>query len=282
MDTDSWLLFLAAYRAGSLSAAAAHAGLAQATLSRRIAALEAEVGHLLFDRTRRGLVPTDAAHTLLPHAEALAAAADAARAACDGLSVRAEGLVRLAAPESFGLDHLPDLLRVLAVRHPGVRLQLLADVQLVDLTARDADLALRSVRPTGGDLVVRKLDDEVVGLFASPALLARLPPDAALADVPIVSLTADAGRHAEGTAQLLGGRPPAFVSNRWLVVRAAAVAGAGAILTSAREAARCGLVPVPVALPPFPRFAFYLVIPRPLRAVPRVAAVVEALEEVLG
>jgi DNA-binding transcriptional LysR family regulator len=279
---DDWRLFLAAWNAGSLSAAAEELGLAQATLSRRISGLEVALGQLLFDRTVRGLAPTAAARALVPHAEAMAAAASSARAACDGLEREPEGLVRLAVPEGFAVDLLPRLLPRLAQRHPRIRLEVLADPQLADLASREADLAIRAARPEGGDLVVRRLFDEAVGLFAAPALIVRLPRGAGLADVPYATLTEGVGGSYTAATTALFGRPPAFAASRWVVVRAAVAAGFGALLTSEGEAASLGLVPVPVAMPPFPRSAWYLVVPRPLRTVPRVAAVVGLVEELVA
>lgn len=279
---DDWRLFLAAWQTGSLSGAASRLGLGQATLSRRIAALEVQVGHVLFDRTRRGLAPTEAALALVPHAEAMEAAALAAEATVQGLELEAAGVVRLAAPEGLAVDLVPALLPELSRRHPKVRLEVLTGNRLYDLSRREADLALRGHR-SDGDVVARRLPDPAMGLFVAPSLLARLPSPLRVEDLPMVTWVDDFGQlpMAEWVAGLLGGRPAVLTSNSFLVLRAAAVAGQGAMALPAFQARVAGLVPVPLELPPHPEVPWYLVVPRPLRRVPRVAAVVALLDETI-
>lgn len=279
---DDWRLFLAAWDTGSLSAAAERLGLGQATLSRRIAALERRIGHVLFDRTRRGLAPTAAAVALAPHAEAMDSCARAASGALDGLEQAPEGVVRLAVPEGFAVDLVPALLPELARRAPAVRLEVLADNRLVDLGRREADLALRGARPEGGDLLVQRLPDVPLGLYASAGTVAGLPAGATLRDVELVQYTADLAHLPTHTwvERALDGRRPALTSNSFLALRAAVAAGTGAIVLPSLQALWSGLVEVPVPIdPPLPATQWFLVVPRPLRAVPRVAVVVQLVQD---
>lgn len=281
MDTswDDLRLFLAAAEAGSLSGAAARLGLGQATLSRRVAALEERLGTRLFQRSRAGLLPTAAAEALLPHARAMAEAARMGGAALQGAEARPEGPVRIACPPGLGADLLPPLLPALRRRHPGIQVSILTGNFTLDLLRHEADIALRGVRPPGGDLVLRRLSSVPLGVFASPAYAAGLDPgqplewlqwSAELAHIPM----------ARWIAQRLAGRPPAMLSNDFLAMRAAAVAGLGAMVLPTLQGHIAGLVPLDGDWPPLPEAPLYLVVPGALRRVPRVAAVVDFIAEV--
>lgn len=275
---SDWQVVEAALRCGSFTAAAANLGVGQATVSRRVAALEAALGHRLFDRHRSGLVPTAAARRLAPHLEGLLTAANGAERAIEGLEQVAEGEVCIAGPPGLCVDWMPALAQRLRARHPGIRLTVLADIRPRDLDRREADIALRMVPTTRGDLLSRRLLTLRGGLFAAPAYVADLPdpPEPAdlrivqyadeLADIPLARFLASLG------AQV------AFRSNDYLVQRAAIQAGLGAGLLGADEARRMGLVPVPLALPGQPEAQLYLVVHRALRNVPRVAAVIEEID----
>ena len=283
LSWDDLRLFRAAYASGSLSAAATELGIGQATMSRRIAAMEDRIGHVLFDRTRRGLAPTAAAHALRPHVDAMAAGALDAAAAIAALEAEPAGLVRIAAPEGVAVDLLPRLVPPLGRRYPRIRLAILSDNLARDLSLREADLALRSIRPDGGDLLLRRLPDVPLGLYASPALIAALPPDPTLAHVPLLQWSDDMAHipMARWIAAALGDRPPAHATNSFLAMRALAASSAGAMLVPGFQGRLAGLVEVPVATPPAPVVPWYLVVPRPLRPIPRVAAVVDLLTEAI-
>lgn len=286
MDPLSWddlRLFLAAYQSGSLSAAAERLGLGQATLSRRIAALEAAIGRMLFDRTRTGLVPTEAALRLLPHAEAMAAHALGAHSALQGLEEEPAGLVRVALPEGIGVDIVAPLLPALYRRYPKLRVELLAENRLVDLGRREADLALRGRRPEGEDLLAQRLPDVPIGLYAAPSLVQALPRPIDLEDLPLLQYSADLLDMpiARWLEQLAPGRTPILSSNSFLVLRAAAAAGVGAMALPSLQARPVGLVEIPVEIPPLEPVPWYLVVPRPLRSVPRVAVLVDLIGEAI-
>ncbi len=270
----------AAWRTGSFTAAAADLGVGQATVSRRVAAVEEALGQVLFDRTRAGLVPSPAARALAPHLEALAAAARGAARAVEGLEVAPEGEVTIAAPPGLAVDWLPGVAADLARTHPGLRVTVLADILARDLDRREADLALRFLPTERGDLLVRRIADLPGGLFATPAFVAALPAEPTTRDLRLVGY---AGEPADGPlARLIDGLggTVVFRSNDYLVQRAAIRAGLGAGILGVAEARAAGLVPVQASgLPATPAVApLYLVVHRALRQVPRVAAVVAAVE----
>jgi DNA-binding transcriptional LysR family regulator len=287
MDDWSWddlKVFEAAWRTGSLTAAAASLGLAQATASRRIASLEERAGHRLFDRRRGGLVPTAAAEALWPHVEAMADAARRARAALQGLETRPEGIVRVATMPGLAVDVLPALVPLLTRRYPELRLDVLSDNQQRDLDRREADVALRTQPPSRGDLVYRRVANIPLLVVASPAYVATLSPQATVRDLDWVQYDAELA-HFELTRlidQLLEGRPAAMWSNSFLALRAAVQHGVGCTVTTALQARHSGLVPVDVpGLPSLPDAPLYLVVHAALQHVPRVRAVVDFLDEAL-
>lgn len=143
-------------RTGSLSKAAAELGLTQPTVGRRLDRLEQDVGTLLVRRTSTGCALTEAGTALLPELDRMQAAADAITRLTTHHRDELGGLVRLATgelPARFLLDRLGPVL----AQAPGLQLELQAGISTVRLDRGDADLAIRSVRPTGDAWVVQEL-----------------------------------------------------------------------------------------------------------------------------
>lgn len=175
-SAEDLALFLAIDRAGSLTAAAADLGLNQSTVSRRLSELEARLGSVLFVRTRDGALPTDLGLSWRGPARALEqAVAEAGRALADR-TTGVSGTVRLATPVVLADQVLIPALPTLLDRHPRLQVQVLATPDVADLARLEADIAVRFVRPTTGDLVARRL------LTLSLAAWAR--PDLSLGDEP--------------------------------------------------------------------------------------------------
>ena len=177
-DLTDWTLlrsFLAVLRRGSLSAAARETGLTQPTVGRHVDELEAGLGVALFTRSPSGLLPTQAALPLLPHAEAMETAfAALKRAATLGGDVESpRGTVRISASEIMGTFVLPSILSELRGRYPKIILELALNNRTDDLLRRDADLAVRMTRPKQDGLVARKLGTVGLGLYAHRAYVAR-------------------------------------------------------------------------------------------------------------
>ena len=158
--------FLAVIRAGSLSAAARRLGLTQPTLGRHVESLAALLGVALFTRSPQGLLPTPVALGLVPHAEAMEAAAEALRRAASGEASEERGTVRLTASEIMGAEVLPEMLARFRARHPGITIELALSNRTEDLLRREADLALRMARPRQQALVARRLGGVGIGLYA--------------------------------------------------------------------------------------------------------------------
>jgi DNA-binding transcriptional LysR family regulator len=157
---------LAVLRQGSLSAAARALGLTQPTIGRHIAELERALGVALFTRSPRGLLPTEAARELEPHAQAMAHAADALVRAASGEAGAARGTVRITASEIIGAEVLPKILASFRERHPAVTIELVLSNRPEDLLRREVDIAVRMLRPTQSALVARRIGRVALGLFA--------------------------------------------------------------------------------------------------------------------
>lgn len=172
--------FLEVASSGSLSRAAVALGSSQPTLSRQMAQLESHLGQALFERTTRGLKLTEAGAALRVPAERMREHAQQLTLAAAGRAQTLAGTVRLTASEIVSAYVLPDLLRPLRESHPEIQIELVASNTLENLLEREADIALRMVRPTQAALVARRLADQPLGFYAHRDYLeARGKPTAA-------------------------------------------------------------------------------------------------------
>jgi DNA-binding transcriptional LysR family regulator len=166
-DWDLYRTFLAVAEAGSFSGAARALGIAQPTVGRHVEALERALGGTaLFTRSPGGLLPTEAALALRPHAQAMATAAEALLRAASGEADQVRGTVRITASEIVGAEVLPPILADFHDDHPEVAVELDLSNRAQDLLRREADIAVRMVRPTQDALLARKIGVVRVGLFA--------------------------------------------------------------------------------------------------------------------
>jgi DNA-binding transcriptional LysR family regulator len=180
-DWSHYRAFLAVLRNGTLSGAARDLGLTQPTLGRQIAELERQLGTALFIRSQRGLVPTDAARDIAPHAETMAAAAGSMIRAASGGASDAVGIVRITASEIIGAEVLPSLLAGFRRANPGVTIELVLSNRVEDLLRGEADIAVRMVRPSQRALVARQIGEVRLGLYAHRLYLKHLPAPTSLA-----------------------------------------------------------------------------------------------------
>ncbi len=180
-DWSHYRAFLAVLREGSLSGAARTLGLAQPTLGRQIADLEQSLGAALFIRSQRGLVPTDVARDIAPHAEAMAAAAGATMRAASGGAGEIAGTVRITASDIVGAEVLPSLLAQFHRANPAVKIELVLSNRVEDLLQGEADIAVRMVRPSQDALVARRIGAVGLGLYAHRLYLEAAPAPATIA-----------------------------------------------------------------------------------------------------
>jgi DNA-binding transcriptional LysR family regulator len=177
-DMMDWTLvrsFLAVARLGSLSAAARATSLTQPTIGRHVEQLEQALGQALFSRSNAGLIPTEAANGLIPHAEtmetAMAALVRASEAGGD--EIAPEGTVRITTSEIMGLNAVPPVLRELRFTHPKIVFELALNNRTDDLLRRAADIAVRMVRPKQDGLVARKIGDVFLKFYAHKSYIER-------------------------------------------------------------------------------------------------------------
>jgi len=171
-DWSLYRSFLSVLRLGSLSAAARDEGLTQPTVGRHVDALEQALGVALFTRSQTGLTPTEAALELQPYAESLEATAAALVRAAVGRA-GTHGTVRITASEIVGAEVLPPILTQLHAAHPEIALELVLSNRTEDLLQREADIAVRMVRPTQQTLLARHVGDIEIGLHARRDYLER-------------------------------------------------------------------------------------------------------------
>lgn len=184
MTSPDWTLyrsFLAVLREGSLSAAARAIGATQPTLGRHIEQLEQALGCPLFTRSPGGLTPTPMAHALRPHAESMETAADALMRQASGEASAVRGTVRISASEMVGGVVLPPILARFQSDYPEIALELSLSNSQDDLLRREADLAVRMVRPTQEALLARQVGTITIGFYAHRRYVERhgLPADLA-------------------------------------------------------------------------------------------------------
>ncbi|SMX35948.1 HTH-type transcriptional regulator GltR [Maliponia aquimaris] len=176
---DNWddlRVFLAVARDESLSAAGRRLRMDAATVGRRVARLEESLGAPLFAKSPQGYALTEAGTRLVTFAEE---AEQAASQAAEALQGRAEGLsgqIRIGAPDGCANFLLPQVCAAIAEGNPDLDVQIVALPRVVNLSRREADMAIAVSPPSAGRLVVQKITDYRLHLAASADYLAGHPP----------------------------------------------------------------------------------------------------------
>lgn len=287
-DLDDLRAFSEVAASGGLTAAAMRLGASKSMVSRRLSRLEGELGVQLVARTTRGAALTQAGADFALHAARILAEVDAAREAV-APTEEVAGLLRIAAPLSFGATHLSPVLAQLAARHPKLSIQTSYSDRTVDLVADGYDAAVRLGTLRDSSLIARKINGLRAGLFASPAYLARRGTPRSIAELM--------GHEActfEGETWRLNDH------GRWVTVRprgrfradagqalaAAAVEGLGIVglpAFLAQAGLDSGALVEVMADYPMPEAGMYIVRPPPADHMPRkVAALTEMLLEKFG
>lgn len=279
-------VFLEVAQSGSMSRAAIALGSSQPTLSRQIAQLEAHLGHALFERTTRGVRLTEAGAALRGPAERMREQALQFGMVAAGRSQTLAGTVRLTASEMFSAYVLPDILRTLRDAHPEIQIELVASDAVQNLLERDADIALRMLRPQQTALVARRLADQPLGLYAHRDYVQ------AHGKPTVATMQQHQWVGYDRSDQMLRGfRAAGFAVDKGMfgfrcdsqvVAWQAVLAGLGLGVTTQRVAALSPqLVRVlpKVAIPPLP---LWLTAHRELRGTPRLKVVFDALAKALA
>ena len=282
---DDVRVFLAALRAGSFTAAAEQLGTDQSTVSRRIAALEGALGVALFERSHRKPVPTEGASALREAAERIEA--EMVRFADDALGLRAPaiaGRVRVATTEEIAVHLIvPGVLPRLRREHPALHVDLVTGYRAADLVGREADIAIRFFQTERGDLVGRRVARWPTVVLASRRLAKRARAgrlrELEWIAVELAGLATPESKWLQAHVE----RAPVLVCSSYQVqiaaIRAGLGVGIGPRLFAELDRDFVALDGVGGGLPVLD---VHLVTRRAIRNLPRVAAVMTALGEVLG
>ncbi|MFD2643650.1 LysR family transcriptional regulator [Pseudomonas japonica] len=171
MNWNDARVFLALARQQTLRGAARAMNVDQATVSRRVAAMEHALGSTLFLRTASGYQLTEVGESVLELAERMEASAIELVRRAQGQDRALSGEVRVTTTDSLAVDFVIPAVARLHARHPQVRITLNSSSDLLNLSRRDADIAIRTLKPDNPDLVVRRLASWPMGLFAAQAYL---------------------------------------------------------------------------------------------------------------
>jgi DNA-binding transcriptional LysR family regulator len=166
--------FLVTAEEGSLAAAARALDMNQPTLGRQVAALEKELGVDLFNRGGRGLELTPNGMKLVEHVRAMGDAANRFSLSATGQSHVVEGNICITSTELLATFVLPPMIQKLRQVEPGIEIEIISTNDESNLNRREADIAIRTFRPSQLELIVKKLHDVKGHLYAATTYLERL------------------------------------------------------------------------------------------------------------
>ncbi len=174
VEANDLLLFARVVDEHSFTRAAERLGLPKSTVSRRVSALEAQLGERLLLRTTRQLTLTDFGHSVLEHAHQIASEVDAASLLAQHRQVQPSGRLRVSMPADFATNVLAPMLATFVQKYPAISLELDLTPRRVDLIGENFDVAIRmGDLPDDSTLAARRLATFTAGLYASPRYLAR-------------------------------------------------------------------------------------------------------------
>jgi len=174
-DWEEIRTFLAVARSGTLAAAGRALGVDYTTVGRRVRALEHELGLTLFERVRDKYVLTEPAEGIREAAERMEDGALTLERRALGADRTVSGALRIATTDALSQILVLPAIRVMHERHPDIRTHLLTGPARLDISRREADVAVRYIRPEAGELVSRRIARVAAGFYASRDYLARRP-----------------------------------------------------------------------------------------------------------
>ena len=259
----------------------------QPTVGRHIAELESQLGLVLFERTGRGLIPTSSALQLADSARAMEAGALQLARTLSGAQTQTTGTVRITASVPVAVNLLPPLLASMRQALPDIQVELVSSNQVSNLLRREADIAVRMVRPDQSSLVARKIGTVGLGAYAHRSYLARrgaLRKATDLLQHDLIGSDTDSailqGFQAMGypvTREVFALRSDDFLV-QWQAVRAGLGVGFCADYMARKEPDVLRVLPGLLKIPPLP---MWLAVHREIRTNRRIRAVYDFLAEAL-
>ena len=172
-DLEAWAIFARVAETSSFAGAAAELGIATATVSKAISRLEARVGAALLTRSSRRVALTVLGRELAATAAAMLADAEALEGNASAQGSEPRGVVRVAAPMSFGVNYVAPLLPELLARHPALAVELSLSDEVVNLVAHGFDFAIRASPRASNSMRIRRICTVPLRAVAAPAWIAR-------------------------------------------------------------------------------------------------------------
>ncbi|MBO9631228.1 MAG: LysR family transcriptional regulator [Shinella sp.] len=175
IDWENLRYFGALARAGTLLGAARALGVEHATVARRVAGLEEQMGVKLVDRRGRRIILTPDGERVTEMAERMGQEAQAVERLGLAAGATLAGEVRISAPPTLAAAMLPATLVALRARHPDIGITIVGETRYASLDRREADIAVRMTKPEQGNFVISKLGDVTFGFYATVDYLAATP-----------------------------------------------------------------------------------------------------------
>ncbi|MDE1915166.1 MAG: LysR family transcriptional regulator [Sphingomonadales bacterium] len=279
MDWDDVRSFLAIARMRTLSGAARSLGVRQSTMSRRLEALEARAGARLLQRTPTGYELTALGEAVLGNAERMEAEAIAVERMVQGRDVELSGVVRVTTVDVIASRFMPAVIARLQARYPGITVDVMSERRSLSLSRREADLAIRMVPFEGRELVARRMATAGSAIYASTDYIARHGRDLSAPGHVMLTVLEDQGHMPEvkWLTQCLPHARVAMRCNSFEALAGAAMAGLGVTVLPCYLGDWMGRMER-LHSEGSPRREIWLGVHPDLRHMPRIRAVIEALE----
>lgn len=274
-DWEDLRHFAALASAGSLSGAARLIGVEHATIARRVARLEDEIGLKLVDRRGRRILLTVDGERIAAIARAMEDEAVAVERAKAGRLSGLAAEVTISAPPAYAAARLAAPLAALRREHPGIRVRIIGETRRASLDRREADIAIRLSRPTVGDLTALKIGESEFRLYASAPYLAATPAEAW--EFVAYDAAMDAAPQQARLLALLAGRAIGLRASTLEMQLAFVLAGGGVgMLPDFMAVGQDGLIEADPSGPPVVR-DIWLIVHSDVKDVPAIRAVIDRL-----
>jgi DNA-binding transcriptional LysR family regulator len=276
-------LFLTIAEEKSFSSAARKLNLGQPTLSRRISELETQIGDILFLRTNSGIILTKVGENLLPSGQLMHQWANEAERSLNKAKELPVGKVRITAPPGVAHDFIAPLYNTIQKKYPKIHFEVLSSIEILNLTRGQADLALRTIKPTEPELICIDEIHVSIHAFVSKSYFKKLPEKYTFSDIAWISWAPPYDNifsHRE-LSKTIPNFQPVFTSDDFNVQLEACKQGAGAMILAKanhRFSKINDLIELDLNLGPSAKGSLYLVCHKKMIDLPKIKAVIEIIQ----